>query len=169
MGHAHLAALQGEGACQPAQGGGGEPLRRPGSDWGAWAGELMHAADQGFDDRKVFGQVLALGRSSWCGSTGTGAWGGGSLARWLSPGPSLWEEVELRLGQAQPGQRLHFWMEEVEVEGGGSPGGLPGASPGAAWGVVATSQLAGEGEGGGGAGGGGVPQAVVRWSGSSGF
>ncbi len=118
-------------------------------------------ADRGLTTGRCSGRCWPWGRSSWCGSTGTGSLGRGfSGEGGFFPGPSLWEEVELRLGGRYQRVRLHFGWREVEVEGRRLHLVVCRVPALGRRGVVATDQLAGEGEGGGGAGGGGVPQAV---------
>ncbi len=76
-------------------------------------------ADRGFDDRKVFGQVLALGEEFVVRVYRDRKLGeGGSLAKVASSlALPCGEEVELRLGGRYQRVRLHFGWREVEVEG----------------------------------------------------
>ncbi|WP_244880477.1 hypothetical protein [Thermus parvatiensis] len=87
LGYAHLVAYGERGfASLPKEVEGAIEAAR--ERLGGVGRRLVYVADRGFDDRKVFGQVLALGRSSWCGSTGTGSLGRGVLwRRWLLPWP----------------------------------------------------------------------------------
>ncbi len=86
LGYAHLVAY-GRGGLSACPRRWREPLRRPGSDWGRGQ-EAGVCGGPGFDDRKVFGQVLALGEEFVVRVYRDRKLGEGVLwRRWLLPWP----------------------------------------------------------------------------------
>lgn len=118
LGYAHLVAYGEKGfASLPKEVEGAIEAAR--ERLGGVGRRLVYVADRGFDDRKVFGQVLALGEEFVVRVYRDRKLGeGGSLAKVASSLALPYrEEVELRLGGRYQRVRLHFGWREVEVEG----------------------------------------------------
>ncbi|MCJ1550169.1 hypothetical protein I6N57_18650, partial [Acinetobacter baumannii] len=118
LGYAHLVAYGERGfASLPKEVEGAIEAAR--ERLGGVGRRLVYVADRGFDDRKVFGQVLALGEEFVVRVYRDRKLGeGGSLAKVASSlALPCGEEVELRVGGRYQRVRLHFGWREVEVEG----------------------------------------------------